>query len=52
MAVLLSSMPELELRRMDLIALHAANGSGRGREDRHFKFYADRDILVDLASHT
>ena len=26
-------------------ALHAANGSGRGREDRHFKFYAEGDNL-------
>ena len=26
-------------------ALHAANGSGRGRENRHLKFYAERDNL-------
>ena len=30
---------------MDLTAQNAANGSGRGREDRHLKFYARRDNL-------
>lgn len=31
---------------MDLTAQNAANRSGRGREDRHLKFYARRDNLI------
>ena len=44
-AVLLSRAGASTPANLVLNAPHAANGSGRGRENRHFKFYAERDIL-------
>jgi hypothetical protein len=45
-AVLLSSRRSVNSGETGLeIALHAANRSGRGRENRHLKFYARRDNL-------
>jgi hypothetical protein len=46
-AVLLSSCRSGNSGDLDCeIALHAANGSGRGRENRHLKFYTERDNLA------